>query len=131
MESIREAYQYSRELALSAPDAESWESVGATEARLAQEYGVSVSTVHSIVLGLTYPDAPGPIDTERRASHEAYQADVARYGVEVARSRQRERTAVPAVLQVTVTAPDGTTSVEYHPEGTVVSVALVSASSVE
>lgn len=87
---LREAYAYSRELARDARIAEEWETVGETEARLADQFGLSRSAVHEIVLGIRYADAPGPVAHARRARYETYLLERDRLGNKAARARMRD-----------------------------------------
>lgn len=125
VEELRQDYQYARGLARDAATPEEWETVGDTEKRLGREYGLSTSAVHEIVLGLRYPDAPGPIDTPRRARYDQYLREREYLGEKAARARMRDTPPPPSVV-VSVTTPDGATVEAVYPPGTVVSVRTAS-----
>lgn len=131
VERLRHAYAYARDLADSATD--TWETVTDTEERLAAEYGVSRSTVHGAVLGLTYPNAGGPLDIERRANFDQYVADREVLGPHAARSRAVKRraggtTAPASMVRVTATTPAGETWTRLFPIGTRVEVVVETSS---
>lgn len=130
VQTLREDYRYSRELARYATIAEEWETVGETERRLAGEYGISATSVHETVLGLRYADAPGPIDTARRARYDRYVQERETLGDKAALARMRDvdlAGSAPVVV-VTITQPgedpqDATRTI--YPPGTTVSVMAV------
>lgn len=122
---IREAYTWARSAAWAAETAEEWENVAATEERLGREYGLSATSVHNLVLGLTYPDAPGPIDTTRRAAYEQYQADMKKFGANVARSRARDIDPAKPQLRLEIHQPGGEVVSQVLSPGSVVRVAYV------
>ena len=64
--------------------------MGETEARLADQFGLSRSAVHEIVLGIRYADAPGPVAHARRARYETYLLERDRLGNKAARARMRD-----------------------------------------
>lgn len=125
VEQLRLDFSYARALAADG-DAEMWETVTETETRLADQYAVSRSTVHNVVLGLTYPSAPGPIDVARRAAHDQYTEDRQVLGTGGARSRATHRrlhgSGVDSVLHVRATLPDGSAWARVFPLGTRVEV---------
>lgn len=125
VEQLRLDFSYARALAADG-GAEMWETVTETEERLADQYAVSRSTVHNVVLGLTYPSAPGPIDVARRAAHDQYTEDRKVLGTGGARSRATHRrlhgSGVDSVLHVRATLPDGSTWARVFPLGTRVEV---------
>ena len=133
---LREDYRYSRELARYATVAEEWETVGETERRLAGEYGISATSVHETVLGLRYADAPGPIDTARRARYDRYVQERETLGDKAALARMRDvdlAGSAPVVV-VTITQPgedpqDATQTI--YPPGTTVSVMAVDPTDLE
>lgn len=129
VQALRGDYEYSRDLAKGATTAEEWETVGDTERRLAKEYGVSATTVHEVVLGLRYPNAPGPIDVARRARYDRYLAERETLGEKAALARMRDvdtasdTSAAVVVVAVTLPDQDHADSTQYiYPPGTVVSV---------
>lgn len=120
---VRRDYEWARHLALTARTAEEWETVGETEARLARTHSISATTVHEIVLGLRYQDAPGPIDSARRARHDTYLAERELLGPAVARARMMEvDVPVAAMVAVTVHTPGQEPVTTWHPAGTRVEV---------
>ena len=129
VQALREDYEYSRDLAKGATTPEEWETVGDTERRLAQDYGVSATTVHEVVLGLRYSSAPGPIDTARRARYDRYLTERQTLGEKAALARMRDvdtasdTSAAVVVVAVTLPDQDHADSTQYiYPPGTVVSV---------
>lgn len=125
---IREAYMWARATAWAADTAEQWENVATTEARLGREFGLSATSVHNLVLGITYPDAPGPVDLPRRAAYDRYRADVAKYGVNVARSRSRDTNPTAPQLRLEVKDPDGKVTSQVLSPGSVVRLEYVAGS---
>lgn len=119
---IREAYTWARTASWTAESPEQWETVGDTEQRLSEQFGLSVTSIHNLVLGLTYPDAPGPVDLPRRAAYDRYQADVAKYGVSIARSRARDIDPNTPQLRLEVQGPDGKVVSRVLAPGSVVRV---------
>lgn len=125
---IREAYKWARATAWAADTAEQWENVATTEARLGREFGLSATSVHNLVLGITYPDAPGPVDLPRRAAYDRYRADVAKYGANVARSRARDINPTAPQLRLEVKDPDGKVTSQVLSPGSVVRLEYVAVS---
>lgn len=126
---LRRQYAFRRTLADDLDTADDWETPRETEHALANRFGVTQSSVHDALLGLTYPDAPGPIDQPRRDAHDLFQSEKDRFGVAVASSRQRVRNTtaniqrVPCLVSVTVTVPGTEPTVVHYPSGTTVEVA--------
>lgn len=125
VESLRNDYKARRDAARDATRSEEWETSTETEAVLADKYGVSVPTVHRIILGLTYSHVPGPIDRTRRARYETYAAEVKIFGKEIARSRSREVDPPPYCVAVTIRREGMEPSTTYYPAGTSVAVESV------
>ena len=68
VEQLRTVYARAREYSDEVgPDDEGFQTLTQTETRLGEAFKISQPMVRRIVLGLSYPDAPGPIDTARRA----------------------------------------------------------------
>lgn len=130
VEEIRTEYArrrtYVTEVGLDADGAEGWQTITDTVRQLATEYGVGAETINRMVLGVSYQNAPGPIDTARLARHEQYRADKAELGEAVARSRLATRTPAtaeaPGVVTITVTRPGEKARVFRYPLGTEVTV---------
>lgn len=124
---VRVQFQYRRELANDPDSPEDWETVSDTENALAQEYGISRSSITNVVTGQTYPDAGGPIDRHRAARRELYEREAAQFGPEVARSRlmsyRDTGQALPASITLTVQEPGKKPRTFTYAAGTTVTVA--------
>lgn len=123
---VRERYAYRREMATAMESAEDWESVADTETGIAREFESTRPAIRNIVLGTTYPDAGGPIDTRRRARRDQYETEKDMYGPEVALSKYMSYrpgdTPIAARIGVVVREP-GSQPREYsYPAGTRVEV---------
>lgn len=125
---IRSKYVAARRAARAATTPQQWETSTDTEHRLGGEYGVSATTVHNVVLGLTYTDCGGPIDVARRSRLETYAAEVEIFGRKIAASRARDLVEAASCVQVAVTDPAGKTKTFYYPAGTTVAVSVESGS---
>lgn len=121
---IRNEWLYSRELATSAVDAEQWETQTDTEKRLADHYGTNRATVAKVVMGLSYVNAPGPIDVARRAAHESLREMKERTG-----TADRSPAAMiqyPTVVRLRVRDRAGNLlTQDWFPAGSTVEVATV------
>lgn len=128
VKAIREEYAWARQVAATAATPEDWETVQETERRVGHAHGLSHGAVHAIVLGLTYPSAPGPIDRARRARYDRYQEESERLGPDIARSRLTDldvnTSMAPSRVVVMVTKPDGTGVETSYPVGTRVTVVV-------
>ena len=128
VKAIREEYAWARQVAAAAATPEDWETVQDTECRVGASYGLSHGAVHAIVLGLTYPDAPGPIDRARRVRYDRYQEEAARLGPDIARSRFTDpdvnTSMAPSHVVVAVTTPEGKSVETSYPVGTRVAVTV-------
>ncbi len=126
VEQLRKAYKFRRDLAESAESADDWETVNDTLKGVAAESDglVTASALNRLVLGESYADAPGPLDSARIARR-AHNKELAnRLGGDVARSMSRSsfRDATPAYVVIEVTRPDGVTKEYTYPAGTVVTL---------
>lgn len=119
---IRNKYQYLRELAESPESPDDWRSVRSTEIELGRKYDASQATIRSVVLGLTFKNAGGPIDHHRRDRHDQYLINKNNLGPEVARSMNmsyRETPVVPSGKMVVEVQKPGKHAREYiYPPGT-------------
>lgn len=126
VENMRLEYAAARAAAWAATDADGWELATQTEKAIAPRYGVAPSTVRRVVLGLSYKDAPGPIDYARRGAHDTLERDKKVYGATVAAQRaragDRPGLAGVATVEVTITRPDGTVTRISLPAGSTVQV---------
>lgn len=104
VEQLRTVYARAREYSDEVgPDDEGFQTLTQTETRLAEAFKISQPMVRRIVLGLSYPDAPGPIDTARRA-----------------RAKEVLDEAPPTAVRLTVTRPGhAPTEFVYGPGTTV------------
>ena len=123
---IREAYKYRRDLALTGNSPDDWETVTDTLKGVARDHNVSQGVVNRAVLGLSYPDAPGPIDVTRRAHYDDNNALRRQLGGVDGRSLPRTLGDAPrqaAAVAITVYNPDTDTTRTYrYPAGTKVTV---------
>ena len=126
VEHLRKAYKFRRDLAESAESAEDWETVNDTLKGVAAESDglVTASALNRLVLGESYADAPGPLDSARIARRAHNKALANRVGPEAARSMSRSsfRDATPAYVVIEVTRPDGATKQYTYPAGTTVTL---------
>jgi len=126
---LRETYRYRRELAESAETAEEWETVNDTlEGISAASNGlVTPSALNRLVLGESYVNAPGPLDTARVARRAHNRELAARVGKDAARSMSRagRHVASPSHVVIEVTRPDGKTREFTYPAGTEVTLRTV------
>lgn len=129
VERLRKAYKFRRDLAEAAESPEDWETVNDTlEAISAESDGlVTPSALNRLVLGESYVNAPGPLDTIRAARRVHNKELAARLGSGVARSMSRagHGGAAPSYVIVKVTRPDGESRQFTYPTGTVVTVESV------
>lgn len=129
VEQLRKAYKFRRDLAEAAESPEDWETVNATLKGVAEESDglVTVSALNRLVLGESYVDAPGPLDTARAARRAHSKELAARLGGDVARSMARagRNTVAPSHVVVEVTRPGGQTKAYTYPAGTVVTIRTV------
>lgn len=126
VEQLRNAYQYRRDLAESAESAEEWETVTDTLKRIAAESDglVTASALNRLVLGESYADAPGPLDSARIARRAHNKELATRLGAKAARSMASStfRDTAPSYVVIEVTRPDGVTKEYTYPAGTVVTL---------
>lgn len=126
VEQLRNAYQYRRDLAESAESPEEWETVSDTLKRIAAESDglVTASALNRLVLGESYADAPGPLDSARIARRTRNKELANRLGAKAARSMASStfRDTAPAYVVIEVTRPDGSTKEYTYPAGTVVTL---------
>lgn len=128
VEAARQRYAMRRALADDPEgDGLNWETVTDTLKAVAAEHGLTVSALDRMVRGISYADAPGPIDTVRAARHHAYEADKAVLGVNAARSRATSgyRSGYPLPVVIEVTAPGKKAKRYTYPAGTTVTVMSV------
>lgn len=123
---IRETYKYRRDLALTGSNPDDWETVTDTLKGVARDHNVSQGVVNRAVLGLSYTDAPGPIDVVRRAHYDDNNALRRQLGGVDGRSLPRTLGDAPrqaACVTITVHDPetDKTRTFRY-PAGTKVTV---------
>lgn len=130
VENIRHAWKYARDLSegrLNEFDSTSdWETVTETERRLADQFGVTVTSLRSIVRGTSYRGAGGPIDTERAERHAMYQQLKETKGIDYARRymakfRTGEGTgnAKPVLLEVTISLDGKSVTLHLDPSAVV------------
>lgn len=106
VEQLRTVYARAREYSDEVgPDDEGFQTLTQTETRLAEAFKISQPMVRRIVLGLSYPDAPGPIDTARRA-----------------RAKEVLDEAPPTAVRLTVTRPGHAPTEYVYGPGTTVLV---------
>ena len=126
VEQLRNAYKFRRDLAESAESAEEWETVTDTLKRIAAESDglITASALNRLVLGESYADAPGPLDSARVARRAHSKALASRLGGEAARSMASStfRDTAPAYVVIEVTRPDGVTKEYTYPAGTTVTL---------
>lgn len=124
VEAIRVDWLYSRDLARTATDTDGWETQTDTEARLAAAYGTNRATVAKVVMGLSYVNAPGPIDVARRAAHDSLREMKERTG-----TTDRSPAAMiqyPTVVRLRVRDRAGNLlTQDWYPAGSTVEVATV------
>lgn len=128
VEAIRVAYKYRRDLAKTSTRADEWETITETIKDVARDHNVSVDVANRAVLGLSYPHAPGPIDTARRMRHDAASSLRERVGGRIdGRSLSYSTTEImdtyAACVTITVYDPDkDKTRTFRYPAGTRVTV---------
>lgn len=126
VEKLRNAYKFRRDLAEAAETPEDWETVNDTLKGIAAESDglVTASALNRLVLGESYANAPGPLDSARIARRAHSKELATRLGPEAARSMSRSsfRDAPPAYVVIEVTRPSGSTKEFTYPAGTSVTV---------
>lgn len=126
VEQLRGAYQYRRDLAEAAETPEEWETVTDTLKRIAAESNglITPSALNRLVLGESYAEAPGPLDTARIARRRHNKELANRLGAQAARSMASStfRDVAPSHVVIEVTRPDGSTKQYTYPAGTVVTL---------
>ena len=126
VEQLRKAYKFRRDLAESAESADDWETVNDTLKGVAAESGglVTASALNRLVLGESYANAPGPLDSVRIARRAHNKELAKRLGGEVARSMAGSpcNDPTPSYEVIEVTRPDGSTKEYTYPAGTVVTL---------
>lgn len=126
VEKLRNAYKFRRDLAEAAETPEDWETVNDTLKGIAAESDglVTASALNRLVLGESYANAPGPLDSARIARRAHSKELATRLGPEAARSMSRSsfRDAPPAYVVIEVTRPSGSTKEFTYPAGTAVTV---------
>lgn len=83
---IRERYQWLHELNDDAPQQDRLTS-RQIDQKVAEEFGISVSSLGDLVCGITHGDAGGPIDHKRRTRRDLFQRETVTLGVTEARRR--------------------------------------------
>lgn len=83
---IRERYEWLHELNNDAPEHDRIRP-GEIDAKIAAEHKISVTTVRDIVMGLTHPQAGGPIDHKRRERRDLLERETESLGETEARRR--------------------------------------------
>jgi hypothetical protein len=126
VEQLRKAYKFRRDLAESAESADDWETVNDTLKGVAAESGglVTASALNRLVLGESYANAPGPLDSARIARRARNKELANRLGPEAGRSMARSacKDVTPSYVVIEVTRPDGATKQYTYPAGTVVTL---------
>lgn len=126
VEKLRLNYKYRRDLAESAETPEDWETVTDTLKRLAAESDglVTASALNRLVLGESYANAPGPLDSARVARRQHNKELSARLGGKAARSMASStfRNSAPSHVVIEVTNPTGKVRRFTYPAGTSVTV---------
>ena len=129
VEELRKTYRFRRDLAEAAETPEDWETVNETlEDMAAQSNGlVTASALNRLVLGESYVNAPGPLDTTRVARRAHNRQLATRLGSDVARSMARagRNVVAPSHVVIKVTRPGGKTKEFTYPAGTTVTVESV------
>lgn len=129
VERLRKAYKFRRDLAEAAESPEDWETVNDTLKGVSEESDglVTPSALNRLVLGESYVDAPGPLDTARAARRAHSREVAARLGGDVARSMARagRNVAAPSHVVMEVTRPGGQTKSYTYPAGTVITMRTV------
>lgn len=87
---IRERYEWLKDLNGDTPGEEAL-TPAELDGRVAGEFGVSVTTVKDIVMGLSHPDVEGPIDQGRRLRRDLYNRERDSIGETEARRRLQLR----------------------------------------
>ncbi|AWY06562.1 hypothetical protein HOT45_gp61 [Gordonia phage Trine] len=87
---IRERHAFLRDARDLAPDTER-DTDRAIDAKVAEEFGVSQVYVKQLVLGISRPTAPGPVDTKRAEAQALYYQEATSLGVTEARRRRQLR----------------------------------------
>ena len=126
VENLRNAYKFRRDLAEAAENPEDWETVNDTLKGIAAESDglVTASALNRLVLGESYANAPGPLDSARIARRARNKELATRLGGDVARSMARAtaHATPPAYVVIEVTRPNGVTREFTYPAGTSVTV---------
>lgn len=126
VENLRNAYKFRRDLAEAAENPEDWETVNDTLKGIAAESDglVTASALNRLVLGESYANAPGPLDSARIARRAHNKELATRLGGDVARSMARAtaHATPPAYVVIEVTRPNGVTREFTYPAGTSVTV---------
>lgn len=126
VEKLRRDYKFRRDLADAAESPEDWETVNDTLKGIAAESGglVTPSALNRLVLGESYVNAPGPLDSARIARRAHNKELATRLGGDVARSMARAtaHATPPAYVIIEVTRPNGVTREFTYPAGTQVTV---------